>query len=775
MTMRNVLQWTTPPSTLPDDTLLQAIGGHPLVTQILAQRGFTSPDAAHAFLSPSFYSPTPPQALPDLLKAVEILERSITNQDVILIWGDFDVDGQTSTSLLFSALRRLGANVAFYIPHRLRESHGIRLDSLREQLSDLHPDVLMTCDTGVSAHGAIDYAKSQGVITLVTDHHDLPPELPAADAIVNPKRLPAGHPLAALPGVGVAYKLVEALYTRLGRTDELPQFLDLVALGIVADVAEQVNDTRYLLQIGLDHLRDTQRNGLQTLMQTAGLPAGRVNATDIGYQIGPRLNAAGRLDDARPVVELFTTDDPARAQILAMWLEGLNNQRRLLNRQIYAAAQEQIARDPSLLDWEALVLAHPAWHAGIVGIVASRLAEYYQRPAVLLTTADDGTARGSARSAPGYDIGAAIAAQADLLLTHGGHPGAAGLSLYVDNIPAFRRRLSNTLHETRDPSVHPGLNLDAYVAWDELTLDLAAELNRLAPFGEGNPRITLATRDLTLKSAAFIGRSHEHRRLIVEDTSGTRHNVVWWNSADQPLPDGLFDLAYQLEINTYQDQTELQLVLVDFHRAASAPAEVVPPQRQVIDFRGSPYPDQVLRDVLDRYPDAVVWAEGYRRAESPGVPLSDLSAADVLVVYTTPTYPHAFQNALQRVKPDLIVLVATDPPTQAFTDVLKRILSLIKYVLNQQQGQTTLTALAETSGQSSATIRLVLEYLVAKGEIEVTYARGDSVSITAAHQSPTADVVEKRDAVQTSTTETAAYRAFFQRATPQQLLGEDDL
>jgi single-stranded-DNA-specific exonuclease len=775
MTIRNTLQWTTVAPTLPDDALLQTVGGHPLVAQILAQRGYGTADTARAFLLPAFYSPTPPRALPDLSQAVETLDHAISNHDTILVWGDFDVDGQTSTSLLFSALRRLGAAVGFYIPHRLRESHGIRLDSLREQLSTLHPGVLLTCDTGVSAHEAIDYAKSQGVITLVTDHHDLPPELPAADAVVNPKRLPAGHPLAALPGVGVAYKLVEALYTRLGRADELPQLLDLVALGIVADVAEQVDDTRYLLQIGLDHLRDTQRIGLQALMQTAGLPVGRVNATDIGYQIGPRLNAAGRLDDASPVVELLTTDDPARAQILAMWLEGLNNQRRLLNRQIYAAAQEQIARDPSLLDWEALVLAHPAWHAGIIGIVASRLAEYYQRPTVLLTTSDDGTARGSARSVPGYDIGAAIAAQSDLLLTHGGHPGAAGLSLRVDDILAFRRRLSNSLHETLDPSAHPGLNLDAYVAWDELTLDLAAELNRLAPFGEGNPRITLATRDLTLRSAAFIGRSHEHRRLIVEDASGTRHNVVWWNSADQPLPEGLFDLAYQLEINTYQDQTELQLVLVDVHRSASAPVEVASPQRQVIDFRGSPYPDQVLRDVLDQYPDAAVWAEGYRRAQSPGVPLSDLSAAPVLVVYTTPTYPHALQNALRRVKPDLVVLVATNPPTQAFTDVLKRILGLIKYVLNQQEGQTTLTALAEASGQSSATIRLVLEYLIAKGEIEVTYGRGDSVSITPAHHSPAPDVTEKRDAVQISTAETAAYRAFFQRATPQQLLGEDDL
>ncbi len=775
MTIRNILEWTLATSDSPDHALLQAVGGSPLVAQILTQRGYTTPDAARAFLSPEFYSPAPPEAIPDLPKTAGILEHSIINHNTILIWGDFDVDGQTSTSLLLSALRRLDAVVEFYIPHRLRESHGIQLDSLRQQLSTLRPAVLLTCDTGVSAHESIDYAKSQGVITLITDHHDLPPELPAAAAVVNPKRLPLGHALSALPGVGVAYKLIEALYTRLGRAEELPQFLDLVALGIVADVAEQVSDTRYLLQIGLDRLRDTRRIGLQALIETAGLPAGRLNATDIGYQIGPRLNAAGRLDDARLVVELLTTDDPARAQILAMQLEGLNNQRRLLNRQIYAAAQEQIARDPSLLDWEALVLTHPTWHAGIIGIVASRLAEFYQRPTVLLTTADDVTARGSARSVPGYDIGAAIAAQSDLLLTYGGHSGAAGLSLPVDNIPAFRHRLSNTLHDSRDPSARPGLHLDAFIAWDALMLDLAAELNRLAPFGEGNPRITLATRDLTLKSAAFIGRSHEHRRLIVEDANGTRHNVVWWNSADQPLPDGLFDLAYQLEINTYQDQTELQLVLVDYHRSASAVIEVLQPQRQVIDRRGSPYPDQVLHDLLDQYPDAAVWAEGYRRAESPGLPLSELSTAAVLIVYTTPAYPQALQNALERVKPDMIVLLGINPPTQAFPDVLKRILGLVKYVLNQQQGQITLSALSEAAGQSNITIRLALDYLAAKGEIEITYTRGDSFTMTPADNAPTLDLAERLAAVQISTAETAAYRAFFQRATPPQLLGEADL
>lgn len=768
MTTRNPLIWNLPEPVDIQSDLSQEIGGHPIVTQILASRGYRTREAVRGFLNPEHYRSAPADELPDLVTAAEYLDRAIRDQRTILVWGDFDVDGQTATALLTDGLRYQGARLSFYIPDRIKESHGIRLDSLRAQIKAVQPSVLLTCDTGVSAHEAIDYAKSKGIITLITDHHDLPAKLPGADAAVNPKRLPGDHPLATLPGVGVAYKLIEELYTRLGRADELGQFLDLVALGIVADVAVQTRDTRYLLQIGLDRLRETRRIGLRTMMETAQLDAARLTATDIAFQIGPRLNAAGRIGSALPAVELLTTTDQGRARLLAAQLEGLNGQRRLLNKQIYGAAQEQIARDPSLLDWEALVLAHPAWHAGVIGIVAGQLADFHQRPVVLLSVGEDGRARGSARSVPGYDIGAAIAVQADLLIEYGGHPGAAGLSLLADHIPAFRRRLSDTLRETRDLSVRPGLNLDAVLPLGDVTLELAADLNRLAPFGEGNPPILLATEELTLKSASLVGRSREHRRLIVEDAAGNRRNVLWWNSADHPLPEGLFDLAYQLEISTYQGSTELQLMLVDTRRSASAPIEVERPRREVIDQRRSPYPVEDRRAARD----TAIWAEGYRRAESPGVPLHDLSEAEVLVIYTTPAGPYALQDALERAKPARVVLVGLNPPTLAFSDVQRRVLELVKFVINQQAGQTSLSALAGAVAQLPDTIRQALDYSAARGEIDVEYTGEDRITITPASRPPSPDAPEKLAAFQASVAETAAYRAFFQRATPEQILGE---
>ncbi len=774
MTTRTTVQWHEPiPSEAPSPDLLRVVDHHPLLATILHQRGIKTPDAARAFLFPDHYTPAPPDALPDLVQAAERLDAAIAGGERILIWGDFDVDGQTSTALLVDALRGLGADVAFYIPHRLRESHGILVESLAREIETHRPAVLLTCDTGVSAHEAIEYANAQGLATLITDHHDLPPELPAANAVVDPKRLPEGHPLRTLPGVGVTYKLIQHLYAQHGRSAELPRFLDLVALGIVADVAEQTNDTRYLLQLGMDELRHTNRIGLRVLYETAGVNPDYLSTSDIGFQIGPRLNAAGRLDDARPVVELFTTSDQTRARILAQHLEGLNNQRRLQNRQIYAAAQEQIARDPGLLDWEALVIAHPGWHPGIIGIVASRLAELYQRPVVLLSIDENGLARGSARSAPGYDIGAAIAAQADLLTQFGGHPGAAGLSLPENNIPAFRRRLSNTLQETRDPDARTGIAIDAFVDLADVTLTLATDLRRLAPFGEGNPPVTLATRDLTLRDAALIGRTREHRRLSVEDAHGNHRNVLWWNSADQALPDTPFDLAYQVSISTYNDAPELQLTLTDYRRAASAPVPVKKPQRTVIDHRDAADLDVLLVQLATDYPGAITWAEGYQRAASPGVTLDMLAESPTLIVYTTPTGPQALQEALERTKPATIILVGVDPPLQGLKAVLHRTLQLAKHVINQHDGYTTLGALAGATGQSRRTLEAVLDYFAARGEITLTHGPDDAITIAPGSQAADPDTVATAlEAVRAHLAETAAYRAHFRRAQPQHLLGE---
>ncbi len=409
--------------TIPDD-LAQAVGGHPLLAASLLRRGIHTVAAAQRFLDPAAYTPADPFDLPDMEAAVGRVRQAIEGGETILIWGDFDVDGQTSTALLVQALRDLGATVNYHIPNRFREGHGIHLETLKSLLSGV--GLLLTCDTGVAAHEAVEYAQSHFVDVVVTDHHSLPEALPQAYAVVNPMRLPEGHPMRELPGVGTAYQLIRALYGP--RPSE--HLLDLVAVGIVADVMVLVDDTRYWLQRGLEILRQAERPGLRALMQRAEVDPALVTEQDIGFSIAPRLNALGRLADANPAVELLTTDDPALIAEHVSALEGLNQERRHLTRQVEAAAQAQIASDPALLKYAVLVLSHADWHSGVVGIVASRLVEEYQRPVVLLSVAE-GVASGSARSVAGCNIVQAIATQAHLLeflwrSCNGGGPAAAG-------------------------------------------------------------------------------------------------------------------------------------------------------------------------------------------------------------------------------------------------------------------------------------------------------------------------------------------------------------
>ncbi len=351
------LTWIDPTKITVPENLREAIGGHPLAAETLVRRGISDPDEARAFLDPEHYTPAPASELHDIDKATMRIKRAIDKMETILVWGDFDVDGQTSTTLLVEALNEMGAKVEYHIPLRAAEGHGIQVDVL-EQIIIEKPTitVLLTCDTGIAAQEAVELANARGLDVIITDHHDLPEELPPAYAIVDPKLLPGEHPLATLPGVGGVYKLIEALLDGRRETRERgsrtvvghlspEKYLDLVALGIVADVAEQRGDTRYLLQRGLKALRNTQRLGLQTLMELAKIIPEQLDEGHIGFGIGPRLNALGRLSDATPIVEFLTTGDASRARILATRLEGLNERRKLLTEQITQAALAQIEQD----------------------------------------------------------------------------------------------------------------------------------------------------------------------------------------------------------------------------------------------------------------------------------------------------------------------------------------------------------------------------------------------------------------------------------------------
>jgi len=743
------------------------------VAETLARRGITTVSAARAFLNPDAYTPTPPEALPDLERAAARLTEAIARGEQICVWGDFDVDGQTSTTLLVATLRELGGRVRYHIPVRATESHGISLPHLAAEI-DAGAELVLTCDTGVSEDEAIAYANERGVPVIVTDHHELPLALPPAYAVVNPHRLPEAHPLATLPGVGVAYKLAQALYALSGREGEAAQHLDLVALGIVADVAMLQGDARYLLQRGLLALRETRRLGLQALIASAGLQAAQLREEDIGFGLAPRLNALGRLGDANVIVEFLTTDDLARARVLAAQLEGLNQQRKLLCTQVEQGAEALLERDPTLLEDAALVLAHPGWPAGVIGIVANRLVERYDRPTVLIALGEDGVGRGSARSVEGCHITEAIAEQAALLRGFGGHAMAAGLAIDAEQISRFRRRLSAAVLAQRGRAPEPTLQIDGYLPLEALSLELVADLERLAPFGPGNEPLTLATRDVTIQHHSALGRTGEHLQVVVEDAAGTSQRVVWWRWSGAPLPEGPFDLAYKVGMNSFRGAVNLQVQWVDA-RVVAPPEPVVeaPSSRLVIeDFRQAVQPLAAVAPWLGRE-DVQVWAEAQQ--EIAGLTRAQLTPAGTLVIWSAPPGPEVLQAALVQVAPQRVVLVGVDPGMDARDIFLKRLAGAVKYVLRTNGGQVSLAMLAGVTAQREATVRLGLAWLEAQGHI--TIVEESTGALQLAPGSGQANETTSRQVMlllRAALAEAEAYRRYFVQADAERLLAEAD-
>ena len=731
-------KWRLPESNgVTSRAILDATEGRPLLARILQQRGHTDPEEIRAFLFADTYTPADASEMPGLTKGVKRIEGAIANQERILVWGDFDVDGQTSTSLLYAGLKQLGAQVEYHIPIREKESHGIRPEFLKPYLDDgIH--IVLSCDTGIAAHDAIVSANSYGVDVIVTDHHDCPETLPPAYALINPKLFNEAHPLSSLPGVGVAYKFIEALFERAGRLEEAKSFLDLVALGIVADLAILTEDTRYLLQLGLDTLRETKRVGLIQLMENANVIPQHLIDEHIGFQIGPRLNAVGRLADANISVPLLTTTDPTRAKEIADELERLNEERRFQTELVYESAIEQVNKDPSLLQYAVLVLAHSTWHQGVIGIVASRLVEAFGRPAILLATPEGKLARGSARSVEGVHITQAIASQEELLSGYGGHPMAAGLAMDPAYLDRFRRGVSKAVVDQRTgEEVEPAIDIDAVVSLKDLNEDLVDELELLAPFGPGNPPVNLLCKKLNVVGQVIIGKDKSHKKLVVQEEGeeGDREQkeILWWNSAELTVPDGFIDAVVRVRPGFFRGERQLTITLQDV-RLSGVRVEHEQQQKtiQITDYREEKEPNKVLQELLNADSSLQVWAEG---GSIPGSAVSrlDLKEASSLAIWTMPPNQEVLTAIIHRVKPEYVYMFGVDPEMDTVPQFIKRFMGVIKYTLSNYSGITQLDTLASTMTHGQHTIKAALQLLPgvglktrisSSGTVEITHRPG---------------------------------------------------
>jgi single-stranded-DNA-specific exonuclease len=546
-------------------SLARVLGVSPILAALLINRGYDDERAARVFLSPTYDQLHEPYAMLGMKEAVARLRRAVENREPVLIYGDYDVDGTTGTAVLLRALKLLGAQAGFHIPHRFTEGYGIQQAALEKAVADGYK-LVVSIDCGIRAHEPLYWARDNGLDVIITDHH-LPDEkegAPPAFAVLNPNQAGCEYPDKHLAGVGVAFKLVHALFREYGREAQVPAFMKVVAIGTVADVAKLTGENRTIVSIGLKDLARVANPGLRALIDVAGCGDGKgMTAYDLGFRLGPRINAAGRMDAARAVVELFDTRNADKARLLAHHLDARNEERKTVQQQIIDLAIAEV-KDPK--DCHVAVIAGEGWHRGVIGIAASKIAERLNRPCVVLSI-DGEMAHGSGRSIEAYHLLNGLTACSDLFEKFGGHSHAAGITIRPERIEELRRRLNEHAASclTSD-DLEPLVKIDLELRPEDVTFSLARELDALEPFGAGNPRPVFMTRNLRRLSEPVVIKD-KHLKFRLAGPQNRPLEAVWWNCVEAPgqTPDlnGSIELAYTLETSAWNDEYRMQLNVLD--------------------------------------------------------------------------------------------------------------------------------------------------------------------------------------------------------------------
>jgi single-stranded-DNA-specific exonuclease len=580
-------QWAIRPVDPRRSQLAKAIRVCPLVAQVLINRGITEASGASVFLRPKLTDLIDPAAMPGIAPAVHRLKRAVTEKEKITVYGDYDVDGITGVAILWQALTLLGADVDYYIPHRVDEGYGLNAEAI-ESLAKSGSKLLVTVDCGITAFHAAEAAARLGLDLVITDHHQPTsaenltsqisnPELPRAVAVVHPA-LDESYPNADCAGAMVAFKLAWALANEFSSGPKLePKLRDfmisatsLAAMGTVADIVDLRGENRVLTSYGLKALADCKLSGIQALIETAGLTGRQIDSFHIGFRLAPMLNAAGRMGHARLAVELLTSESPVRSMQIAEYLKEQNSQRQQCERRIFKQACEMIVEgDLNHPDRKSIVLANENWHTGVIGIVASRIVDKFYRPTIMINTGstENGIAQGSGRSVPGFCLLSAIQACRRHLTSFGGHKMAAGLTIEPDKIDQFAAEFEaytrENLHKDDETAK---LHIDALAPLSEFRKETVNELQLLGPFGQGNPEPTFATKGVRLAGPPRrVGSGREHLQLAITDNTATIRCIGFrlGKLEKKLLENEFFDVAYQPQINTYNGNSNVEFVLTD--------------------------------------------------------------------------------------------------------------------------------------------------------------------------------------------------------------------
>ncbi len=555
----------------PNNKLSNKISGNlninPITAQVLINRGIKTEIEAEAFLSPKLFDLPSPNLMKDMDKAVTRLDKALNSNQRVAIYGDYDVDGVTSTSLFYKFLKGLGMEVITYNPDRIKEGYGINISAL-DKLHKSKTDLVISCDCGITAYEEVEYAKGLGMDFIITDHHLPPGKIPDAVAVLNPNQKDCPYPDKDIAGVGVIFNFAIAFRRHLrdkghfkDNEPNLGDFLDLVALGTVADCASVTNTNRIFIREGLKRMQQPKRAGIKALMEVSKINS-PLNSFDIGFKLGPRINAAGRLDDPGVAVELLTAEDFEKAKLIAINLNSENTKRQNIEKGILTEAISMLEAEHNYEDMSAIILGSRSWHQGVIGIVASRLCERYGKPAFLIAIDEQGTGKGSGRSVDGVDLHKILTGLEDLLEAYGGHKMAAGITIKEDNIDLFRSSFSDKVKKLKINNAGKKIDIDMKVEFDDINIDLVGEIEQLSPYGIGNNEPFFLIESANIKSQKVFKNKHLG---ITFSKDGKSYSGIWFNLKEVvTLPESV-DIVFCPQLNEWQGKKEVSFNIKDIY------------------------------------------------------------------------------------------------------------------------------------------------------------------------------------------------------------------
>ena len=727
------------------DWILESTGSNEksLIKRLLISRGIKTDDEIKEFLNPLEMTITSPDVFTDMQKTIERLSRAIENNETIIIYGDFDADGVTSTSVLYKTLKFLGANVHYFIPDRENEGHGFDKKALIKLMTTVKPKVIISVDCGISDVDAVKFINSFKIIdVIITDHHEAPEILPEAYAIINPKAPGAldenltakqiEH-LTYLAGCGVAFKVAQALLTKYGKVEFVYEILPFVAVGTVADVVPLLGENRYFVTKGLELISRGKHNGLKRLLESAGYDITKgITSENIAFGIAPRINASGRLDTVDAALKVLISENPQEVEMAVTTLNELNKVRQTLCAEIFEQADKMVQKEGNKNP--AIVLFSEAWHIGIIGIVASKLVEKYYKPVFLMYyVKEKDQYRCSARSIEGVPLYDVIAANSDLFDGFGGHKLAAGLSFTGEKTPfeIVKKALNETVREyTSTKELKPFIKIDLMVEPKDVTVELVEEISQLEPFGASNPSPIFAMNNLKVIQKRLMGSDNSHLRLNVA-SNADEFTAIWWKRGDAGLSSGdSLDIAFHPQINEFNGNVSVQLIIDDVHSDALKEEEITPQSTYKI------YDNRTKTGILPNVNDYIknsklnikVFAESkyildtiksYPEITSKTFTRQDIPTCDVVMFFDYPADKQTLDLILEKAQPKGVHFMNYEPKILDEQEFLKIFTGMLKFAAHNNGGKVELVRCASFLGKSLKIFEMLLSLYEEVGFIKI--------------------------------------------------------